>query len=187
VGSMAFHGTLLKIPQALDELPMVYVALLVAYCMHYRLAQPRTSHEDRKRMRRTAIAMTLYGVVFTVAYFTLEAYFYLFIASFGLVVTYLCLQGWRIAYRLARSPMVRRLFWVASLSFVGAVVVFWLPERFLPCDHPYQGIYPHAWWHLCGMIGTYTAVVVLLLDRLEAQGIATVLDRRQTVPFVWPR
>jgi dihydroceramidase len=182
LGSVAFHGTLLAIPQALDELPMVYAALLLAYCLRFG----RSDGNEPTAMRNWRIGGTLFAIGFTVAYYTSETYFQIFIACFGGIVAWLCIQGGRVAHRPDGAPSLRRLYWLAAGSFVGAFIIFWLPERFLGCDHPFQAIQPHAFFHLAATVGTYTAGLVMLYDRLSHLGHAPEVVVQLPAPFLKP-
>jgi dihydroceramidase len=181
LGSVAFHGTLLAVPQALDELPMVYVALLLAYCLRFGQSEGGSSAHTRWRW-----GLCIFGAGFTLAYFTSETYFLIFIASFAAVVAWLCIQGGRVAHRPGGGTSLRALYWTAAGSFVGAFLIFWLPERFLGCDHPLQGFQLHALFHLMATVGTYTAGLVMLYDRLQHRGCDPQLTWQLPAPFLGP-
>ena len=181
-GSIAFHGTLLAVPQALDELPMVYAALCLAYCLRFS----RSDGNEARSMLRWRIGMSVFAGGFTLTYFSSETYFQIFIACFGAVVAWLCIHGGRVVHRPSGTPTLRRLYWVAAGSFVGAFVLFWLPERFLGCDHPLQEVQLHAIFHLAATVGTYTGGLVMLYDRLNHRGCDPRIRRELGVPFVGP-
>jgi dihydroceramidase len=183
VGSMAFHGTLLQVAQALDELPMVYCSLVMTYCV---VVRSRDTHQDAAILRRWQVGFTLYAVGFTVAYFMSQDYFSLFIATFAAVVTYLVVQGWRVVFRLSASPTLRRLYLIAAIAFVAGVVLFWVPERNLGCEHPLQALHLHAWWHLLAMVGTYVGFLLVIFDRLTTLNHDPDVTRG-IVPWVAPR
>ena len=172
---MAFHATLLKSAQALDELPMVYCSLVMTYCVVIRRKDEQNDLAIIKRWRRF---FTLYALAFTWAYFKSEDYFLLFLASFAAVVTYLVIQGWRIVFRDRQSRTLRMLYLVAALSFIAGVGMFWLPERQLGCDHALQALHLHAWWHVLALTGTYVGFLLVVYDRLLT------LERQPRVP--WP-
>jgi len=182
LGSTAFHGTLLAGAQALDELPMVYGALLLAYC----LRSSRLDDGDEPTLRRWRLGLTAFAACFTLAYFTSETYFQIFIACFGGVVAWLCIRGGRVVHTPSGSPTLKRLYWVAAGSFVGSFVFLWLPERFLGCNHPAQAVQFHALFHLLAMVGTYTAGLVMLYDRLCHRGCEPRVQISMPAPFVAP-
>ena len=140
-GSMAFHGTMLKVAQAMDELPMVYGGLGYAYCLVNR------SHDDPVRARRWRWGLGLYGAFFTAAYFSLEAYFTFFVVTYAVLMAGLILGGLRVAWGATGSPEHRRLLALAAGPFVAAFLFFWLPEHvFFACDLAIQSLELHAWY-----------------------------------------
>ncbi len=182
-GSVAFHGTLLHVAQAFDELPMVYCSLVMAYCV---VVRARDAQKDARLLRRWQLGFSLYAAAFTIAYLVSPNYFALFIVSFAGVVGYLVIQGWRVAFRVSGARDLGRLYKVAAGAFVCAVFVFWFPERLLPCDHMLQAIQLHACFHLLAMVGTYTGFLVVLYDRLDVLEQEPVV-RWRGLPWVSPR
>jgi dihydroceramidase len=66
VGSMLFHSTLLYEMQLMDEVPMVYGACVIGYCLtqiHGPMGKPNW---------RVCAVFALYSLVFTVVYLTLK-------------------------------------------------------------------------------------------------------------------
>lgn len=182
-GSMAFHGSLLQTAQILDELPMVYCALLMAYCIAVRADE---KPKDASRIRRLQLLFSSYGLAFTVAYLSSASYFMLFVVSFAGIVAYLVLRGGYIVFRLSADRVLQRLYLVAAGSFCAAVFLFWFPERGLGCDHAFQGLLPHAWFHLLAATGTYTGFMVVIYDRYKIQGREPSL-RWLPLPWVLPQ
>ena len=180
-GSMAFHGTMLKVAQAMDELPMVYGGLGYAYCLINR------SHGDPDRARRWRSGLGLYGAFFTAAYFSLEAYFTFFVVTYALLMAGLILGGLRVAWGATGSPEHRRLLALAAGPFVAAFLFFWLPEHvFFSCDHAIQSLELHAWWHLGAGLGAYVGTEYLLWDRLQHLGLGPVWKRWWGLPAIMP-
>ena len=182
-GSMAFHATLLKSAQALDELPMVYCSLVMTYCVVVRARRPE---RDGRVLRRWQVLFTLYALGFTLAYFTSPNYFVLFIASFAAVVTYLVIQGGRVVFMERASKTLRHLYLIAAIAFVSGVGLFWLPERHLGCDHSLQALHLHAWWHILAMIGTYVGFLLVVYERLLTLQRSPVIVSG-VVPWVAPQ
>ena len=178
LGSVGFHGTLLASAQALDELPMVYAALVLAYCLRFgRIA------EDGPSQVRWRVGLTIFALGFTVAYFLSDTYFQLFVGCFGLIVAWLCIQGARVVFSSPSGSSLRPLYWMAAGGFVGAFVCFWLPERFLGCTHPAQALQLHALFHLLAAVGSYNAGLVLLFDRLRFLGLEPKMSWGWPIPF----
>ena len=155
-GSAAFHGTLLKYPQASDELPMIYLGTTCLYMLIFRGVDGRHP-EDKKRIIMVSLAMVLYLFFFTLAYFLFEQIFIFFITTYSLSVAYIVIRSGYIAYKKVKDSNLITLFWVAAGFYVGGVVFFWAPSQFLlPCDHWFQKIEPHSVFHTTSAIGTYT-------------------------------
>ena len=85
-GSMAFHATLLRLPQAADELPMVYAILVATWVMLHRRTDPGKG-------KPSALFFLAYAVGFTAAYFTSAAYFHIFLATFSVLATFVAGQA----------------------------------------------------------------------------------------------
>lgn len=184
-GSVAFHGTMLKVAQAADELPMIYGGLVFLYCLVTR--RPSPAAEPGVRDRAWAIALTTYGVLFTVGYFALKKYFILFIWSYAGIVTILVLGAARVARAPEATPTHKRLVIWAAGSFVGGVFGLWFPEHvLLGCQHPAQALQLHAGWHLAAGLGTYLGILFVMWDRLTLAGQAPVLRVGLPAPFVSP-
>ncbi len=181
LGSTAFHGTLLHVAQAADELPMIYGSLVLLYCLINRRFGPS------RRTRAWALGFTAYAVLFTVAYFTLKAYFTLFIVSYGGLVGFLVLGSWRVAVGDTGSQMHRSILKWAAGAYLGGVFLLWFPEHvFFACDHPIQSVHLHSGWHLAAGLGTYLGILFAMWDRLSLQGRDPQLERGRLLPFVVP-
>ena len=166
LGSIGFHGTLLKVAQAMDELPMIYGGLTLAYCLANR------SHSDPARARRWLLGLGGYAVAFTAAYFSLEDYFSFFVVSYGVIMVLLVIAGSWVAWGPTGSSNHRRLVGTAAGLFLLAFTTFWLPEHvFFPCDHPVQQLELHSLWHLTAGMGAYMGFLCVLWDRLSQLGL----------------
>ena len=180
LGSAAFHGTLLRIPQACDELPMIWLGVICFYCLVTR--RPDIPAAIRLRW---STGLTIGCLVFTGAYFAVEDYFALFIGVYAAVVGYVCVVTWRVAFRESRDARVRQLFWWSVVAYLGGFALFWIPERTLGCDHPFQAIQPHTLFHLSSSVGPYAWILLATMDRLVRLGGGARLDPRP-IPFVTP-
>ena len=162
-GSAAFHGTLLRVGQAMDELPMVYCGLAYIYIVLARKSgvSPEPSLQRLTAWRTGLIAFAL---AFTAAYLFFDRWFVFFVAAYATLVAALVVRtGW-ISSRA--SPTHRRLFLLSAGSYVGGVVLLWIPEHvLLPCDHPLQAFHLHAWFHLTSAIGSYAWLLWAAHDR----------------------
>lgn len=165
VGSTAFHGTLLRSAQALDELPMIYSGLTFLYVVRWR------EDGDPRRRRLWQVGLLVYAAAFTVAYFVLPQYFTFFILTYAGAVTALVVWTARVSFWSASDPGRRRLFVVSAGSYVGGVFLLWIPEHvLLPCAHPAQALHLHAWFHLASAVGSYAWLLWAAYDRRAVLG-----------------
>jgi dihydroceramidase len=167
LGSAAFHGTLLRVSQAADELPMIYLGLVLGWSVAQHAA-------PREAGRRLAGALAVWAALFTVAYFRVTAAFELFLAAYGASVLWMVGVGVRATFGAAGTAGMRRLFLTAVVGFLGTLATCWVPEHvLLPCDHPAQALQLHALWHLGAGTGTYAFILWALEARrvAEARGL----------------
>ena len=179
-GSAAFHGTLLRVGQALDELPMVYAGLTFLYIV---LARHDSGLEPmQSRLRAWRFALVLFAVAFTAGYFFLQRGFIFFVLAYSALVATLVVRTGQISWREGRGPtrsVRRKLFWLSSGSYVGGVLLLWIPEHvLLPCSHPAQALHLHAWFHLTSAVGSYSWMLWAAYDRAllidELKGVSGV-------------
>ena len=146
VGSTAFHATLLRWGQALDELAMVYAGLAYLYVLWAR----------RGAVARGRGALALFGLAFTLAYFFWQQWFLFFVGAYAGLVALLVVRTGFVTFRLNRTTKGQWWFALAAGSYVGGVLFLWIPEHvLLPCDHPLQAWHLHAWFHVTSAIGSY--------------------------------
>lgn len=171
LGSAAFHGTLLRIPQALDELPMVYLGLLCCWALLYR---DRVAAEGRN----AGIAMLVYAVAFTGAYAWSTSAFHLFLASYAFTVAYVSLRSMHLTWVKPAPRLMSRLLLGAALGYLGTLSCCWVPEHvLLSCDHPAQALPLHGIWHIGAGLGTYWWILWAIADRRRATGSEPTLER----------
>lgn len=167
LGSMGFHGTMLKAAQASDELPMIYGSLVYTYILRWRgVPELSPSPAVRRSQGRWVLGLFAYGVAFTSAYFTLKDYFVFFIFTYALLVAWICIRSWQIAYRGERSAELQRLFLLSAGVYVGGFALLWVPEHLLlACSHPLQALNLHAFFHLTSAVGTFVWLLFAIYDR----------------------
>lgn len=163
VGSAAFHGTLLRPSQALDEVPMVLLGLVAVWAVTLR---GRDFHEGRAM----AAVMAVFALGFVGSYALAPAAFALFIAVYGTLVATLVIQSVRRTFGAAGDARLRRLFVVGTGAFLGTLAMCWVPEHvLLGCDHPLQQVPLHAIWHLGAGTGTYAFILWAMHDDARAR------------------
>ncbi len=164
IGSAAFHGTLLRPAQALDELPMVFLSLHGAWIVAHRGKNWNDGHV-------VAAVLVAFAVVFSGTYYTLPWAFSFFLLVYGGMVTWLTLtSAWLTLGR--GDARQTRLLWGAAGGFFGGLVGCWIPEHLLlSCDHPIQSLHLHSIWHLLAGTGTFTFILWMIgMDDKVRQG-----------------
>jgi dihydroceramidase len=167
-GSIAFHGTLKAPSQALDELPMLWSALIVLFILLESGAQRRYGN------KLPALLLALAALV-TTGYALLDGppRFALFITAFaGTEILCFALglpiyrripdRGFRIAFRTGVTLHVLALTgWMVDTHACDVV-------SNLPGGLPNPQL--HAWWHVLIASGIYVLYVVLAFARARITG-----------------
>lgn len=170
VGSIAFHATLRFELQLLDELPMLYSALILVYILMENQAKPRFGIWF-------PLALVAHGVLVTAltAFTRGPLQFYLFHASFGSLEFFALYRVFRL-YRRSQSRAARRLFVFGMFAYASALVCWFTDLRachFLSVTLPSFGVpnpQLHAIWHLLVSAGLYLLVVLIAHERLLVLG-----------------
>jgi dihydroceramidase len=166
LGSIAFHATLRFEFQMLDELPMLYTALIMIFIV-----------VENERERRfgpwLSAALIAHGALLTsLAAFTRGTLqFYLFQFSFGSMEIFVLYRVY-VIYRSSASALLRKLFRVGTISY-GLAILCWFVDlkgcRVVGAVFPAHG-FPnpqlHAWWHILVSIGLYVLTLMLAYHRL---------------------
>ena len=161
LGSVAFHGTLRFELQMLDELPMLYLVIVMVYILLER-------GPNRRFGRWLPWALAAYAVVLTLLCSGSRGrlQFYVFQVSFG------SLEVWSLVrvsllWRASHDPAQRRLFRLGVAAYgLGVLVWFsdirfcyelgeWLPRHGVP--NPQL----HAWWHVLVSCGFYALLTFI--------------------------
>ncbi|KAG0324055.1 Alkaline ceramidase 3 [Dissophora globulifera] len=171
IGSIAFHGTLLFPLQMLDEVPMVYCVLTLAYCC-----------VENKPYRRYGawfpVGLSLYGLLTTIIMLyagpsnhLLE--FVVFQSAFVFVVLVVMSHIIKIYGRL-QDRSIKQLW--ATTGLIGAVAYGYWNIDFRMCgvmeNLPFGLANPqfHAWWHVGASVASYLVCLLICYDRAENLG-----------------
>ncbi|KAJ9471454.1 putative alkaline ceramidase dcd3B [Diplonema papillatum] len=175
VGSMAFHGTLTRLGQVLDEVPMLWCS---CSCVLVLLTvQPEPCFREYK-----GFVMPL--VVFAWAAAATGAYFY---CGFGVFVgMYFCsvVAAIVLGYRRmlsSESPghkaLALRLLAVCGGAYTAASFAFWIPEMYscgnrVQTAHAsvFQHLHAHAIFHLLAGVAHYSFLLFAAILQLEEEG-----------------
>ncbi|MEZ4265532.1 MAG: ceramidase [Myxococcota bacterium] len=167
-GSIAFHGTLKASSQALDELPMLWSALIVLFIL---LEKGPTRRYGAK------LPALLFGLaaLVTAGYALLDGYarFALFITSFA-GAEILCFSLGLPIYRRIHDRRFRLAFRVGVTLHVLALSGWMVDTHACEFVSHLPGGLPnpqlHAWWHVLISSGIYVLYVVLAFARAHITG-----------------
>lgn len=170
LGSFAFHASLLRESQALDEVPMLYSALSFDFILLSSLYNPTKFYSNL-----LAIAMICYAIISTllVTLLTGNAQFYTFHITFGLAAH----PGTYLFYLLSlksKNPMLPSLYRKGLLSILSAVACWFID--LLLCKYVNAGsnsMLPfnpqfHAIWHVGAAICLYYYSMILIVDWIDS-------------------
>jgi len=181
IGSILFHMTLLRPMQALDEVPMLYAAQTMLFCI--------LENDSAKRKYGAALPLALgvHALIVTalVAFTSGKFQFFVFHASFG-SLEFVSLG---LVARMARretDPTARRLYVGGFSSYVIALVC-WASDIHFCEALRLRNIIPvnpqlHAWWHVFVSCGLYTLTVAGQHARLRV--LAAESKGRELVPTI---
>jgi len=178
LGSVAFHGTLRFELQMLDELPMLYTAIVMVYIL-------LESGRERRFGRWFPLALGLHAALVTAltAFTRGPLQFYLFHASFGSMETFSLFGVYRLQRAQGRGP-VRRLFRLGMGAYLVAIVLWFIDLKFctaLSRGLPALGLFNpqlHAVWHVLVSCGFYCLLLVTAHARLERLNRSPEIRRR---------
>jgi|HubBroStandDraft_6_1064221.scaffolds.fasta_scaffold67486_2 dihydroceramidase len=163
LGSAAFHATLRFELQMLDELPMIYLALVMVHILAADRLRPHVR-------RLFTIALCAYAVglsvVCTAARGKLE--FWLFQLSFGSLEGWCLWRIWALA-RESRRRDARTFFRIGMGSYAAGIAAWFVDIRYcsllssLPIPNPQL----HAVWHVLASVGFSSLIAFLVVERAE--------------------
>ena len=193
-GSVMLHLTLTAWGQALDEIPMLLLALFILAAL---LELPAA---EQGLARPWLPAATLAACAAAVAVYTTFREFYgVFLLCYISCVVVIVLRLGSLALRPRSSPgpeairvgFIRPFFLGGVAAYIGCGSVAWVFD-FLLCDAVSSALGPllgtaflHPLWHVGAGVGTFLAIQVLAAARAEAIGARPVLRwAAGALPFV---
>jgi dihydroceramidase len=168
VGSVAFHATLRFELQLLDELPMLYLALIIVYILLEDRREPRFG-------RWFPVCLALYGAGLTALSASTrgDLQFYAFQLSFGSLELFALYRVYGL-YRRSTDQRVRRLYRAGMGAYALGILCWFVDLRFcrtLSERLPALGVPNpelHAVWHVLVSCGFYCLLSVIASCRLAA-------------------
>lgn len=190
-GSTAFHATLRRYAQCLDELPMLFAAVGLLYnAIDYKTGFP-TSNSSCISIRNSIVhrfwlkvSLIIGTIIITTIYFYIPNLFIVFFIGYSsALVTFIVLMSISIYSKNSKfSPLPRYLFWYSFLGYFGGFF-FWLIDLF-GCVYLPSWIYFHAVWHLMAGLGTYFTIQTQIAWRGEYHKAIVNLEKSKLIPFV---
>lgn len=168
IGSAAFHATLRRPAQAMDEVPMVLGNLVLIYC------QWSASQLADARRATLAASLLLAGMLQLVLYFVFELYA-VFLSMYigGLVVLLwkcheVCYDAPGNNAAAANAPLLK---WLMKLAFgtYGAGGAVWILDN-VACSQLGMG-HLHILWHATATAGTAYYILLLVACTASGQGL----------------
>jgi dihydroceramidase len=155
-GSAAFHATLKFELQLLDELPMLYLVLLIVWILRDEGARPSL----------LGAALATWGALLTLlnAFVRGDVQFWLFQLSFGSLELFSLASVIRL--HLRDPSRAGRLFRLGMAAYAVAIAVWFVDIRFCAWLVPYVPL--HALWHVLVSMGFYALLLVIAAHRLTA-------------------
>jgi len=168
LGSIAFHGTLTKYGQWLDEIPMLFGSLIFFYIT---CCNSMTKTNEKKYSTTLGVILLSIGVATTYIYFTIGFFFFLVmyiavVASvFGITL-----------YQLRPKSPARKYALYSIGMYIFGFAAFWIPEQIVcgnrNIDRHDSGLLAlpvplHAFFHLTSAVGPVYMLVYLSFEYLE--------------------
>ena len=176
LGSIAFHGTLRRQLQMLDELPMLYLVTWLVWLLVETGPRPRFG-----RWFPAVLVAYLLLATAAVAFARGGVQFLAFHVSFGALELFCLGRVTWLALQPVNAP-VRRQFLIGLGAYalgIGLWFVDLLDCRWVSVTLPGLGIpnpQLHAWWHVLVSVGFFLLLGVVSFDR----------TRRAAVPVTSP-
>jgi dihydroceramidase len=165
LGSAAFHATLKFELQMLDELPMLYLALIMAYILVDGIPTPRLKRVLPWIFWTHAVLVTILSAATRG-----KLQFWTFQITFGSIEGYCLWRVWKL-HRRSHSPHAHRLFWIGMSSYLAGIALWFVDIRFcftitsLLAAHAIAYPQLHAVWHVLASIGFFCLLSLIVRER----------------------
>lgn len=187
IGSWLFHMTLMYEMQLMDELPMVWGAAYMYYC----LEKAETKVGDTQARRGIGLLMFLYSLIVSVVYISSLQNPLFHEGAYGLLVFMTLIKAIRLQRQNGKFIKVP-LFYLGCFLYTLGFILWNIDNHFCPritqlrdslrpapttaeadSPHPLRGLLDlspltqlHGWWHLLAGYGTYVHIVFCIHNRL---------------------
>lgn len=156
LGSMGFHGTLLKGGQALDELSMIWSAAFLVYAA----LQAEARHAPHWLGR----ALGMYLLSFSLAYFYIPGFFIYFILSYMGLCGVIFYRS-AMLHRQLQGRSAKILLQLSMILYPAGFIFMWLPDK-LACA-AVQQYSLHAWFHLLSGMAGWCSIMFVVHSHYE--------------------
>eukprot|EP00939_MAST-03C_sp_MAST-3C-sp1_P004142 g4142.t1 len=168
IGSTAFHATMRREEQMLDEIPMLFAVASMLYLSLTARAIRKIANEAKKGGRSATFdlsrsvlvfCLTLFCLTITILMFVFPENPIIFLASFGGTVALCVCSGIHRYLKGGKSgrPVQRaQSFGELALTLYGVGGIAWCVEPRV-C-HRVGAIQLHAWWHLAAGVATHMSL-----------------------------
>lgn len=171
-GSVAFHATLRRYAQMMDEMPMLLADLIMLYCLI-------EMHPVRPRFPWLPHVLLLCSVLLCLAYVMLSWYICFVVMFISLLVA---IGVWSVQICVATPDrLTRQLFTATAVLYIGGFMLWLLDKLF--CDRVVD-FYFHALWHLGAGLGTYCWIMFMVSLRGRSLRKGPLLETHTILPFV---
>jgi len=181
-GSVLFHSTLLRFTQSLDELPMIFSALIFIYIIHTMNDPNEGTEASELRKKQIGAILSLIGFAIFVIYSIFPENPIVFQ---GIYVGLVCYVTWK-SIRMYKKCQIQEAKYLLETAMVFCLLgsFLWLVEPKLCSSVGWLNL--HAWWHVLICCGIYLEILFFKYIRLSALGFRpSILPMKPTLlPYI---
>jgi dihydroceramidase len=187
VGSVAFHGTLQKWGQVLDEVPMLWSSLIFLWI---GLCNAMDNATEARYSTTAALCLSAMGGLSTLIYFR-DGFTFFIITYIITVASIFGVTLYQLRAAVNESPARSYAIWSIAL-YAGGFFCLWIPEQLL-CGNRLVDTHDsgllrlpiplHAFFHITSSIGPVCCLIYMTFEHLEARGKGPVLVRERPSEF----